>query len=165
MPPRGKKKGSKECFSLRLTVTFLTWFRFLFHSGGFPFWSVASCSLNLFSIWEAVSSEAVFPLDRSHFLAPACFFRGLAAATALAADPGSARQGSRPARPSTQSLRSSRLSSEPSGPKRSLTPNPCQGTNAEGPAWWAQPTLNAGKKWERRRTRDQSSAGAVSQAP
>lgn len=55
-----KRKKSKGCFSSRSTVSFLSWFHFLFHSGGFPF---LVCSL--------LFPEFIFHL-RSFFLR-SCF--------------------------------------------------------------------------------------------
>lgn len=81
-----------------------SWFHFLFHSGSFfPLRSAASCPPSLFSIRGAVFSGGVFLLNCSHSLARVRFFRGLAAATALASDPASAT-GAPASPPSTQSL-------------------------------------------------------------
>lgn len=64
-----KGKKSKDCLSLGWMSHFSLGFTsFLF--GWLPISSVASRSLNVFSIWEAVCSEAVFLLGCSHSLAP-----------------------------------------------------------------------------------------------
>lgn len=65
-----KREKSKDCFSLGVNVSILPWFHCLFHSGGFPFRSGASWSRNLFSIKEALFSEAVFFLLSGPCFAP-----------------------------------------------------------------------------------------------
>lgn len=97
-----KRKKSKDCFSLRLNVSFLSWFHFLFHSGGFPF---LVCSLLfpefIFPLRSFFLRSCFFLLGCSHSLALFGVFSGLATATALAADPVATCQGSRPAQPSS----------------------------------------------------------------
>lgn len=129
-----KREKSKDCFSLGVNVSILPWFHCLFHSGGFPFRSGASWSRNLFSIKEALFSEAVFFLLSGPCFAPSEVWLLLLPQPQpqLARAPG---QASLPA--ATQPLGSNCLAptdSEPSGPKHSLTPSPHQGTNAEAPA-------------------------------
>lgn len=101
IPQKGKE--NKGCCSVGLQTHF-SWFHFLFLSGGFPLRSVASCSLNLFSIWEVVFSDDVFLLGCSHSLALVLLLERSGCCLALASDPVSACQGSRPTQPSSRHL-------------------------------------------------------------